>query len=66
MDVVLGLTPKFIVWEYRLKEINEAMGRYLDAGKEIPDEWVKERNEILAYLKDRKDEEQKIIGFSTL
>ncbi len=38
----LGLRPEFIVLEHRQKEIQEAVIRYLEAGKEIPKEWVAE------------------------
>lgn len=38
----LGLRPKFIAYSERLKEIHEAIGRYLDAGKAIPQEWIDE------------------------
>jgi len=38
----LGLRPKYIAYSERLKEINAAIGRYLDAGQVIPQEWIDE------------------------
>ena len=38
----LGLRPEFIVLELRQKEIQEAVTRYMEAGKEIPKEWTAE------------------------
>lgn len=38
----LGLRPEFIVLEHRQKEIQEAVMRYLEVGKEIPKEWTAE------------------------
>ena len=43
----LGLVPKFVRNRERLEEINEAIKRYVDVDKEIPEEWLKERNELL-------------------
>jgi hypothetical protein len=42
----LGLRPKWIVDELRLKEIKEAIKRYISEGMEIPIEWVTEYNEL--------------------
>ena len=43
----LGLTPKKIHSSLRIKAIFEAMTRYIDNGKSIPQEWVDELEEIL-------------------
>lgn len=51
---VLGLMPRFIDSEPRIYQINEAIKRYLDAEEMIPEEWLIERNEIIAYNKRRK------------
>jgi len=47
----LGLTPKWIRQEERLKEVKEAMLRYFNAGKEIPSEWSEEYEELIEALK---------------
>jgi len=44
----LGLKPRKFVIEERLKEIEEAISRYLKAVKQIPIEWLNEYNELLA------------------
>ena len=41
----LGLVPRFIRDEARVKEILEAIGRYNEAGKPVPQEWLDELNE---------------------
>lgn len=46
----LGLTPRFIVDEQRLREIDQAFLRYAIAEKEIPQEWRDERDEIVTRL----------------
>ena len=46
----LGVTPSFTVYEPRLGEIDQAIERYIDANKEIPIEWVEERNNLLRYF----------------
>jgi len=38
----LGLRPEFILLEHRQKEIQEAVTRYMEAGKKIPSAWVAE------------------------
>lgn len=38
----IGLRPQCIVRVLRLQEIHEAIGRYLEAGKQIPQEWLDE------------------------
>jgi hypothetical protein len=42
----LGLIPKWLRQEERLKEIREAMLRYLEADVEIPEEWIEEFLEL--------------------
>lgn len=46
----LGLTPRFIVDEKRLMDINNAMLRYAIAIKEVPQERQDERDELVARL----------------
>jgi hypothetical protein len=43
----IGVMPKFIWDEQRLKELREAIQRYADAGEYIPLDWVKEYNNLL-------------------
>lgn len=48
----LGLTPRYLWDETRLKEIDGAMLRYAIAQKEIPQEWHDERTEIVMRLNE--------------
>jgi hypothetical protein len=50
----LGLRPRFIVDERRAIEIVEAMTRYVENAKPIPNEWLAELTEINKRLADRK------------
>lgn len=43
----LGIMPKKIWIEQRMKVIGRAMFRYLEAGKEIPEEW---KDEYVSHL----------------
>jgi hypothetical protein len=43
----LGLRPRFIALEERIREINEAIDRYREAEIAIPSEWLDEKNFIL-------------------
>jgi len=45
-----GLRPKHICQWFRVKEIMEAIYRYLDSEEIIPDEWVDELIEHIADL----------------
>jgi hypothetical protein len=47
----LGVIPKKLWSERRLKELSEAMYRYISVGSRIPEEWVKEYNQILSELR---------------
>ena len=38
----LGLRPESVVLELRQREIQEAVLRYMEAGKEVPKEWTAE------------------------
>lgn len=51
---VRGLRPRFVATESRIKEITEAMQRYVDANYLIPSEWIEEYNELVTYLKKVK------------
>lgn len=53
-DVLVGVRPRLIIAEKRLNEINEAIKALLDRGhlNRTPSKWIKERNELVKYLKD--------------
>ena len=44
----IGIIPKYLHNERRLRELNEAIKRYEDAKLEIPEEWTMERVELEA------------------
>jgi phage gp29-like protein len=47
----IGLKPRYISDKERIQEIDEAITRYMDAGLQIPEEWFKERNELIGRAK---------------
>lgn len=49
----LGITPRFILDEERRNEIIDAMNRYVDRNKRIPQEWLDQLNEISERLEER-------------
>ena len=50
----LGLRPKSIVNEHRVKEISEAISRYTSAHYALPLEWIQEYNELVDELAEEK------------
>ena len=50
----VGLTPKTIWLELRIKDICEVMNRYIVAGRLIPPEWLEEYNAIVKDLKNKR------------
>lgn len=48
----LGLRPRFIVDELRMQEIEAAMRRYLEAGYQVPPDWMTEYVEL--YNRNKK------------
>lgn len=50
----IGLLPKKIWLENRVKEINEAIKRYIDSNVSIDPNWIQERNEILEQEENEK------------
>lgn len=42
----LGLRPHYIAEAQRMDEIVSAIKRYMDAGYEVPSEWIAEYNEL--------------------
>lgn len=69
----LGLIPKDIHDLHRQLEIREAMMRYLDAGMDIPQEWVNEYRELMKayapskynYIKQREEIRNETTGDNT-
>jgi hypothetical protein len=43
----LGLKPRWIVEEYRVQEICEAVMRYKKAGEPVPEAWIDELSELV-------------------
>ena len=55
----IGVKPKWLWLELRVKDINGAIDRYKKAGQAIPQEWSDELNDIhlqLVYLESNKKE----------
>ena len=50
----LGIEPKWIWEEKRMKELGNAIVRYLEVGKKIPIEWVVEYNQLAVKVTERK------------
>lgn len=46
----LGLRPRFIVAEHRVREIDEAIQRFAEAGWAVPQAWTDERVELVEWL----------------
>lgn len=45
----IGLRPRWIVTELRMKEINAAMARYHEANKQVPLEWIEELRDLTTW-----------------
>lgn len=43
----LGIIPKRIWKEQRLRELRDVIDRYLEANQRVPIEWIEEYNELL-------------------
>ena len=43
----LGIIPKNMWKKQRLKELRDAIDRYLEANQRVPVEWIEEYNELL-------------------
>ncbi len=48
----LGIEPRFILRDKRIKEIREAISRYIDSRIAIPIEWIEEYNQLVKELKE--------------
>lgn len=47
----IGLKPQFVWKEERRCEVKAAIQRYLDAGSQVPPEWIAEYNELIKEAK---------------
>lgn len=47
----VGLRPKYILMSQRMKEITNAIERYINADHIVPTEWIEEYNECVDYLR---------------
>jgi hypothetical protein len=55
----LGLRPRFVALMDRLREIDKAIQRYLDAEYSIPQSWMDERNNIIQELRSMEEKRTK-------
>lgn len=46
----LGLVPAKTFYALRLQDINQAIERYVEFGKDIPFEWIREQRELEVHL----------------
>jgi len=56
----IGLRPRWIVQSLRIREILEAIDRYVSAGKPIPKEWSDELNELFAAQRETEERKRKV------
>lgn len=56
----IGIIPRYIHDERRLKELTEAMNRYTKAGIPIPCEWVDEYAYITVSIEIQKEKRRKL------
>jgi hypothetical protein len=56
----LGIRPKHIVRLHRLEEIEEGIVRYMEHKKQIPVEWIDERNDIVRELNERANNRKEV------
>ncbi len=54
----IGLKPEWLHKEIRLKEINEAIDRYIEANQPVPLDWIVEQRIITLWLQNRKEEKE--------
>ena len=45
-DVPMGIVPRTIWDDERLKQLDGAIGRYKEKGLSVPVEWIQEQNEM--------------------
>lgn len=57
----LGITPLWLHRERRLKEICDAIKRYNEAGKQIPTEWLAEKETLESWVAVGKDSQKKTV-----
>lgn len=52
----LGIIPKSIWKEQRLRELRDVIDRYLEANQRVPIEWIEEYNELLEDIRKGVDD----------
>jgi hypothetical protein len=60
----IGLKPRFIHEEARLDQVNAAIRRYHNDGRQIPLEWVQEHNDLVKKLHDMRQASPYFSGVS--
>lgn len=55
----LGLVPKFIRQEQRLREVKEAICRYMLENYPLPEEWIFEYHELCEYVNNHVNNQEK-------
>lgn len=53
--VPLGLRPRWLAAEQRLTEVQAAVKRYLDAGVDVPHEWLIEQGALARWLSEHEE-----------
>jgi len=51
----LGIIPKDMWKKQRLRELRDAVDRYLEANQRVPIEWIEEYNELLEDIRKGVD-----------
>lgn len=51
----LGVIPKWLHDEYRIKDLKAAINRYLDNNREVSAEWIDEYNLLVKSIKTKGD-----------
>jgi hypothetical protein len=54
----VGIIPEWRHKELRLEEINEGIGRFLEANEPIPVNWIAEQYGLTCWLKNREEEKE--------
>jgi hypothetical protein len=56
VNLPLGIIPKRIWKEQRLRELRDVIDRYLEANQRVPIEWIEEYNELLEDIRKGVDD----------
>ena len=60
----LGIVPKYVWSQKRMEEILEGTKRFMSAGKEVPDEWLKEYHQLSEEAKAHQNKQVVISSMS--